>query len=30
MAEDIIENSKAIKALEYQREEEYEFIFEPS
>ena len=29
MAEDIIESSEILKKLEYQGEEEYEFIFEP-
>ena len=30
MTEDIVESSETIKALEYEGEEEYEFIFEPS
>ena len=30
MAEDIIESADTIKELEYEGEEEYEFIFEPS
>ena len=30
MVEDIEESSETIKALEYEGEEEYEFIFEPS
>ena len=30
MVEDITETSETIKALEYEDEEEYEFIFEPS
>ena len=30
MAPDITESSETIKALEYESEEEYEFIFEPS
>ena len=29
MVEDIVESSETIKVLEYEGEEEYEFIFEP-